>query len=211
MDSVTGWKWVLGWGERYVDVLGLLLATTFVIFACAYFHSSVYLKRKFPLEPTKMENKHFLPTMAILLVTFESIAVAFWFLNAPDVRFGIMALHMFTLFPALLIVSLVEVGPQPAVGRSFLYTLLGILLIVSCILKISNPLTKDIMHTSHLFEVSLHVPVVETVPTPPFGVRPVKPDDHNCWVTEEPCQPYPSFSREFDIGRIGMFKAFLPK
>ena len=210
-SSLTGWDWLPQWGEKHIELLILLMATTLVIFMFGYFYTHTSLRGNCQMESSKIEKISILSYIAIILVLFEGAALAFWFLNAPDVRFGILALHMFTLLPAFLTVSIVDIKPQPASGGSFLYKVLGILVIVSCILKISAPSLGKFVQEPHLYNFSIHVPAVETVPDPQYGVRPVKPDKYSCWITEEPCSPSAGIYREFDIRSIGPWKVFLRK
>lgn len=205
------WDWILPWLERNLELLVLLMATTFVISVWGYLQSTLSVQRKSPHEGKQVENQRLSVSIPILLVFFEGVALTFWFFLAPDKRFGILPLHLFTLLPALMAVSKVGGMPPPTASRSFLYTMLGILLIVSCILQISEPHDKRFSHISLLFKSSLHAPVVETEPVPQYGVRPINPDVYNCWIVEEPCSPEGIKGKAFDVGRIGPFKAFLRK
>ena len=208
----TGWEWVPRWVENNAELLLLLIPTTIVIFACGYFYSSDTYKHHSPLEPSEIPINRFRYTFVIPLVIFESVALAFWFLMAPDPRFGILPLHMLTLLPALLTVLIIRVEPEGTSSRSFWHRGVGIVLIGICLWKMSDPTQKSLMHQSHLIKGSLSVPSVETVPNPPHRVHPVKPDVVSCWVIEEPCSPsYSSLDRNYDIARIGPFKAFIPR
>ena len=211
-DHITGWGWLVLWGEKQSELIWLLIATTIVIFACAYFGGHRSSRGHPPFENTQGENTNVLRTTAVLLVIFEVVALAFWFFTAPDIRYGTLPLHMLTMIPAFVILSKGSTDPHTVASPLPLaYTVIGIAFIVFCILKISDPTTKRFMHRAHLFNISLYVPEVETVPTPPYGVHPVKPDDSRCWLTEEPCSPWYQSRREFEVGRIGPFKAFVTK
>ncbi len=194
-EVLDGAPWLEEWWEWYYrDLTWLLilpvalLALTWVAAGATGQHNSVGRAARSTSLSKALRG----------LAVFEVAALAFWFVQAPDTRFGLGAWHLLTLLPATLVYGrrVHSEGNRATMSLAAI----GLPLIVWAAISLTGaePLAETWGRDPWTFE-EIVPPVVETTPNTGLGVHPVEGDQ--CWLVEDFCSPFDTDTQLLRRGR----------
>jgi hypothetical protein len=208
LDHVTGWDWLPSWFDRNSATLLSLFATSLFLVGLLYlFSGAIFEARPAVRGSSEDAETAVVPTLTSLIV-LETTTLIIWFLKAPDMRFGIGPLHLFTLLPALAVFGRGKMTQQDSQKPFSLAQALVLSLVLFGGFQMAGwSKTINLLKGDQFDLIRIEPRRVEVLPDSVFGVRPVT--GNQCWITEQPCAP--SRRRSFSVERQGQYTVFIPK
>jgi hypothetical protein len=208
LDHVAGWGWFPSWIDRNSANLLSLLATSLFLIGLLYLFSGAIFEADPAVRGLSQDTETaVVPTLTSLIV-LEATALIIWFLKAPDMRFGIGPLHLFTLLPALTVFSRRKMTQQNSQKPFSLTQALVLSLVLFGGFQMAGWANIINLFKGDQFDlIRIEPRRVEILSDNVFGVRPVK--GNQCWITKQPCAP--SRRRSLSVERRGQYTVFIPK
>lgn len=175
-DALSGWGWLGPWLRANVTKLSVLFLIG--LFAMGVVALALF-RRRDGFRPT------FAAARAVAAAAMAS--TLFWFVSAPDIRFGYGALFVLAALPLVLALPETKAATWPARVRGRLAGAAGVALLVLSGILLGR---EGEWHPAAFVPPPPPVPVVEERRTDEGEIVRVPVRDDRCWDVARPCTPY---------------------